>query len=395
MEYTPCPVCDFPFEPEDPLFTRHVNDHYEQTAETNKKTPAGGPEGWGRYCEYEDCGKWVPTDEWQTHNDFHAAEKLEAERLEESMKQEKETFANLKRKGSFDASDDTESSSLNQAKHQKPNGYTEQYARNLDRALETGKITATEYHEQLAQLKAGEVPLIPGVNGTPGLIPMLRTLLLASAKGGVRMSAQPNWTSRAYLCHPATVHYCADFGDSGSCLLGVQSFSTRLAQEVGSSEVPSIPKLQHMLEMAWAKGFDRAGAQDLSFEVSDSRKWIGTTEAAALFLSLGLRAEVYDFHKPTGPDGTHPALFDFVLKYFTGEDEGLGATASNGGERAPGAGRSADGTGGGTCGKNVGGSSSKGTSAGGTGNNRNMTPFGLRKWPPTSDQIVTITDRPP
>ena len=50
----------------------------------------------------------------------------------------------------------------------------------------------------------------------------------------------------------------------------------------------------------------------------DSRKWIGTTEVAAVLSSLWAKCRLVDFHRPTGPGGTHPALFEWVRDYFGG-----------------------------------------------------------------------------
>eukprot|EP00850_Spirogloea_muscicola_P001891 SM000007S20851 [mRNA] locus=s7:564911:566986:- [translate_table: standard] len=49
------------------------------------------------------------------------------------------------------------------------------------------------------------------------------------------------------------------------------------------------------LELAWRRGFDAAGAAQLDWNVAGTRKWIGTTEAAALLRSFGFRARIVDF----------------------------------------------------------------------------------------------------
>ncbi|KAH0449441.1 hypothetical protein IEQ34_020133 [Dendrobium chrysotoxum] len=63
----------------------------------------------------------------------------------------------------------------------------------------------------------------------------------------------------------------------------------------GSEFVPDIPSLQRWLEIAWERGFDVPGSNSFNKEVYGSKKWIGTTECAALFRSFGLRARVVDF----------------------------------------------------------------------------------------------------
>ena len=49
-----------------------------------------------------------------------------------------------------------------------------------------------------------------------------------------------------------------------------------------------------------------------------------------------VRAKVYDFHRPTGPGGTHPKLMDFVEEYFCGEEGGKKGETEGGGSRGAG-----------------------------------------------------------
>lgn len=79
------------------------------------------------------------------------------------------------------------------------------------------------------------------------------------------------------------------------------------------NNVPNVIVLQELIESAWKEGFDSAGANQLGYKVKDTRKWIGTTEVACLFLLLGIRIEIHDFHKPI--IGWNK-LFDLVENYF-------------------------------------------------------------------------------
>ncbi|XP_014522617.1 zinc finger with UFM1-specific peptidase domain protein isoform X2 [Vigna radiata var. radiata] len=63
----------------------------------------------------------------------------------------------------------------------------------------------------------------------------------------------------------------------------------------GSGFVPDILSLQRWLEIAWQKGFDPLGSAQFNHAIFGSKKWIGTTECAALLRSFGLRARVVDF----------------------------------------------------------------------------------------------------
>ena len=57
---------------------------------------------------------------------------------------------------------------------------------------------------------------------------------------------------------------------------------------VRSGGVPSILRLQQVIEEAWRAGFDRAGCEQPGGRLVNSRKWIGTTEVATfLWVSKG------------------------------------------------------------------------------------------------------------
>lgn len=58
--------------------------------------------------------------------------------------------------------------------------------------------------------------------------------------------------------------------------------------------------LQAWLEVAWQAGFDPGGAAMFGAAVQCSRKWIGTTEAAALLRYFGCRALIVDFYGERG-----------------------------------------------------------------------------------------------
>ena len=58
------------------------------------------------------------------------------------------------------------------------------------------------------------------------------------------------------------------------------------------------------------------GRDQLGGRVSSTRKWIGATEIFAALSSFGVKTTLLDFHRPTGANGTHPALFRWVKDYF-------------------------------------------------------------------------------
>ncbi|XP_033117128.1 zinc finger-containing ubiquitin peptidase 1-like [Anneissia japonica] len=85
---------------------------------------------------------------------------------------------------------------------------------------------------------------------------------------------------------------------------------------VGSTNMPSISKIQQLIEKAWEEGYDEQGREQLGGKIYNTRKWIGATEVMAFFTSLKVRCKLIDFHHPSGPNNTHPLLFDWIQKYF-------------------------------------------------------------------------------
>lgn len=53
--------------------------------------------------------------------------------------------------------------------------------------------------------------------------------------------------------------------------------------------MPSIPKIQRLIETAWEKGFDKEGCDQLGARVVNTVKWIGATEIVATLSSLNVK----------------------------------------------------------------------------------------------------------
>lgn len=96
------------------------------------------------------------------------------------------------------------------------------------------------------------------------------------------------------------------------------------------NQVPTIGDLQKALENAWALGFDRLGQQQLQ-SVSDSRRWVGTTEMVAALRSRDINVRIAAFPRPSGAADlarlcpgavtrtaadVHYGLVAWVVRYF-------------------------------------------------------------------------------
>uniref|UniRef100_A0A8D0C1D2 Zinc finger containing ubiquitin peptidase 1 n=1 Tax=Salvator merianae TaxID=96440 RepID=A0A8D0C1D2_SALMN len=103
-----------------------------------------------------------------------------------------------------------------------------------------------------------------------------------------------------------------------SLAFGIDDGKTRTSDH---SSVPCIPKIQSLIEDAWKEGFDPQGASHFSSKLQGSKAWIGACEIYSLLTSLRLKCQVIDFHQPTGPSGTHPRLFEWVLNYYSSDKE--------------------------------------------------------------------------
>ena len=49
---------------------------------------------------------------------------------------------------------------------------------------------------------------------------------------------------------------------------------------------------------------------------SPTRKWIGATEIFTFLSYCNIDCQLVDFHRPSSGDGTHPAMFQWLLDHF-------------------------------------------------------------------------------
>nr|XP_024362945.1 zinc finger with UFM1-specific peptidase domain protein-like [Physcomitrium patens]PNR28823.1 hypothetical protein PHYPA_027515 [Physcomitrium patens] len=73
----------------------------------------------------------------------------------------------------------------------------------------------------------------------------------------------------------------------------------------GAGFVPNFAAIQQWLEIAWLKGFDVLGADYFDWRIRDTKKWIGTTECAAVMRSFGMLARIVDFRTAPSKRGTN------------------------------------------------------------------------------------------
>ncbi|CAL8248108.1 unnamed protein product [Lota lota] len=194
-------------------------------------------------------------------------------------------------------------------------GYRRQIERRMEKAVAQGLMAPADFHSKRAKVMEDLASgLDDGTTRTQGTLGALCEYYQRDPRGCVHI-----WLSAE------TDHYNTSEGDKGwgcgyrnlqmllSALQRIQVFADRLTE----GEIPSVPQLQRMIEGAWKEGLDPQGASHFNNRLQGTRAWIGATEIYALLTSLGLRARITDFHKPTGPGDTHPRMFEWVKQYFT------------------------------------------------------------------------------
>ncbi|KAJ8315054.1 hypothetical protein KUTeg_007204 [Tegillarca granosa] len=264
-----CPVCDQEFD--DPgLLQLHVNGHFSA-----EQTPV------------------------QEFSDQVIAQELEKSEIEEKAREQKEFHALQAMYGMVGGTN-----------------YKKQYEKNLERAVIRGDINLKQFHEKKANLHYRDmIGIDDGHSCCKGLIPKLKDFYKVPIQG----------LNKYWLCSYID-HFAVSYGDRGwGC--GYRNFQMLLSGLTthptfckvvfnDKPQIPSIPKIQRLIEAAWAKGFDKQGCEQLGGKLVDTTKWIGATEIVAVLSSLKVRCQLLDFHNPSGPQGTHPRLFQWIKDYF-------------------------------------------------------------------------------
>ncbi|KAK5892855.1 hypothetical protein CesoFtcFv8_013204 [Champsocephalus esox] len=223
---------------------------------------------------------------------------------EDEARQEREDFKKLQKQFGLDGG----------------GGYSRQMERSMEKAVARGLLGPAEFHckraEMMESLASG---LDDGRTRTQGVLRALSEYYQTEARDCVHV-----WLSAD------TDHFCSSAGDTGwgcgyrniqmllSSLHTIDAYAPLLQEKA----VPSIPRVQSMIEEAWKEGLDPHGASHFSQRLQGTRAWIGATEIYALLTSLGISARIIDFHQPTGPDNSHPQLFDWVKQYFQSSRSG-------------------------------------------------------------------------
>ncbi|EEH10531.1 DUF1671 domain-containing protein [Histoplasma capsulatum G186AR] len=106
---------------------------------------------------------------------------------------------------------------------------------------------------------------------------------------------------QVFLCHPTVRHVFKMPKEGGFCgYRNIQMLVSHIQDtradgyEQFPGRLPTILRLQDLIEQAWDLGFN-SNAQIETGGIKGTRKYIGTSEAQALFLSLGVKCEAGAF----------------------------------------------------------------------------------------------------
>lgn len=209
--------------------------------------------------------------------------------------------------------------------------FREQSVTNMQRAVYAGEMTVADFFERQIELRVAESSGIddgssctrgkwftifftqnkqnPFKNSYTiwliffaGLVPKVRAISQACSN-----------VVNTWMCSTVD-HYASTYGDKGwGCgYRNMQMLISSLLQHTGYNELvykawssgaggnsstenplrssmPSISRLQKMIEWAWAQGFDIQGAEQLGGKLVNTRKWIGATEVFTLLSSLRIK----------------------------------------------------------------------------------------------------------
>lgn len=98
-----------------------------------------------------------------------------------------------------------------------------------------------------------------------------------------------------------------------SSLLFNEQYATLLSLN-GVKEVPSLPEIAGRLEELLKKGNEQSTDADVDGVLTDSKVWIGASEALDLLNALQVNAHVKDFETPT--DNERSDMFEWIYRHF-------------------------------------------------------------------------------
>ncbi|KAK0663987.1 peptidase family C78-domain-containing protein [Cercophora samala] len=155
---------------------------------------------------------------------------------------------------------------------------------------------------------------------TAGVVPVLAQLLESSPS-----------TNYAYLCHPCVYHISKLKREGGFCgYRNIQMLCSYLIQTSGTTipnadklgpSIPTIFQIQDYIEAAWDNNISATGRAETG-GIRNTRKYIGTPEAVAMFRLLGIPFSAQSI-KDKSPAIAVERLLKSVEEYFKGDEKAV------------------------------------------------------------------------
>lgn len=303
-----CPICGLT-KSDSKMLERHVNLQHRDILSPGDVSDTDNNNA-SPLCECPVCGmEFSDSDSLAIHVDGHfSADETPTDPRDRQLAQE----LNRREKAALQQQEQCSFKKLQEQYGMKGNdNYKKQSERHLERGFSSGQLSIADYY---VKKHAAKSSVDDGHSCTKGIIQKLKAYYKSC----------PDVVNH-WLCSE-TDHCAVSYGDKGwgcgyrnlqmilSCLATSATYEPVIFN--GCSVIPSIPKIQKLIEAAWQKGFDLQGCEQLGGKVTNSTKWIGATDIVATLSSLKIKCRLIDFHAPTSEDGTHPRLFEWVRDYF-------------------------------------------------------------------------------
>ncbi|KAJ5610080.1 hypothetical protein N7510_006799 [Penicillium lagena] len=341
-----CPLC--PFSDADVDFVaQHIELCHPETGpafaeESHPLSPAGGDESAEKYIECpHGCGETVTTAELSIHLDLHIAEGIALEDggvSQPHIDPFTDDYDAVDEDDPLDFPDSRKGNKrgakrdflrANTAKQGRPRSPPQVVGADGVRRLGRAELGPHAHEKKMPSWlrkmleKGGHKTRVTQItpdgrlarheqveNETEHLIPVLS-----------RLCEQDKSVQRAFLSSPKVRHICKMPREGGFCgyrniqmLISYIIKTKSLGHERFPERGPTILDLQDMIEQAWDMGFNSTGRSETG-GIRGTRKFIGTPEAQALLLSLGIQCEASSLTESKDMRA-YDALYMDVASYY-------------------------------------------------------------------------------
>ncbi|KAF2841567.1 DUF1671-domain-containing protein [Patellaria atrata CBS 101060] len=313
-----------------------------------------GTDGWVT-CPVEDCEEEILISEWNDHMDYHEADRL-ADGQKDVSERRADEYAFIEQNFKTDIPGELRSSPQKRSRHHRSSSEKTTLSRSIfsfgsstkeksrHKSSTKSQFNATEqsarlgrselgphaYEEKMPrwlydQLERGGKVTANNIIGPDGRT--LRVEMIENETQGLiallaQLSNLDKTVREAFFCHPSTTHVGKTPREGGFCgYRNIQMFVSYIqgAKTAGHEHfpgrLPTILKIQDWIERAWDQGFNEIGRVQTG-GIRGTRKYIGTPEAQALCLYLGIPCDIVVISDIRDGSQAHEQLLSFVEEYF-------------------------------------------------------------------------------